>query len=164
MESTSQKPRPLEYAMVSTARTAAINSTGRKIRPKSRTRRTQSRTALAKLHATPSSQSASRNPRYDRGGAYPLARRRRLLSKSYTPARSASFSTLITGPSSGNTHGHPLVAMSGSVAAQKTAPAMRGTGVIGRPASMSFVGRLRIDVSLGGKYQNRVEELRSIGQ
>ena len=29
---------------------------------------------------------------------------------------------------------------------------MRGTGVIGRPASMSFVGRLRIDVSFRGNF------------
>src|SRR6266567_3593299 len=56
-ESTSQKTRPLEYTMASTAGTAAANSKGRKIRPKSRTSRAQSRTALAKLHAMPSSQS-----------------------------------------------------------------------------------------------------------
>jgi hypothetical protein len=148
---TSQERRPLENATASsTARMAAIKSTGRKIRPKSRNNRAQSFTAVTKLHsASPPSQasvSVTEN-RARPGGAYLLARRTRALSISYTPIRSASFSTLITGPSSGNTHGHPLVSGSGSVAARKTAPAMRGMGVNGMPASMSLIGSSRSEVS-----------------
>jgi hypothetical protein len=43
-----------------------------------------------------------------------------------------------------------------------TAPAMRGTGVIGRPASKSFVESLRIDVSSGELYQNWIRKLWSL--
>ena len=89
---------------------------------------------------------AEKTPR-EKKGTYLLARRTRSLSISYTPARSASFSTRITGPSSGRTQGHPLVAKSGSVAARKMAPAIRGTGVSGMPASSSLTGSPRIDVS-----------------
>src|ERR1700677_1724217 len=62
--------------------------------------------------------------------------------------------SLPIGAESGNTHGHPLVAISGSVAARKTAHAMRGTGVSGRPASMSLEGRPRMEVSFGANYLN----------
>ena len=34
---------------------------------------------------------------------------------------------------------------------------MRGTGVIGRPASISFVGRLRINVSFGKRIKIKIE-------
>lgn len=94
------------------------------------------------------------NPRMNWAGAYLMERRIRRSMISYTPARRASFSTRITGPSSGSTHGHPLVAASGSVAARKTAPAIRGTGVIGRPASKILTGRPRIAVSFFLKNRN----------
>ena len=70
---------------------------------------------------------------------YLMRRRTRLFSMSYTPSRRDSFLRRRTGPSSGSTHGHPLVVGSGSVAARRMAPATRSTGVVGMPAVMSFV-------------------------
>ena len=58
----------------------------------------------------PLSAPAAAENTHAKNGTYLVARRIRLLSISYTPARSASFSTRITGPSSGSTQGHPLVA------------------------------------------------------
>ena len=58
------------------------------------------------------------------------------------------------GAESGNTHGHPLVTISGSVAVRKTAHAMGGTGISGRPVSMSLEGRVRMEVSFGASYLN----------
>jgi hypothetical protein len=65
------------------------------------------------------------------------------------------------GAESGNTHGHPLVAISGSVAARKTAHAMRGTGVSGRPVNMSLEGGLRMEVSFRENYLNWIGKLRT---
>lgn len=129
---------------------AATNNGGRKIRPKSRVNRAHPFTVAVRLdHATPTITALvwPENPRMNWAGTYPMERRIRRSSISYTPERSASFSTRITGPSSGSTQGHPLVVASGSVAARKMAPAIRGTGVIGRPASITLTGRPRIPVS-----------------
>lgn len=64
---------------------------------------------------------------------YLTMRLTRLFSISYTPSFKTSFLSRRTGPSSGSTHGHPLVARSGSVAARKMAPATRSAGVMGMP-------------------------------
>jgi hypothetical protein len=141
--------RPLLTAMPtpSPATGTPMSSTGLKIRLKSRTKRAQNLTVAAMLqrqrhqHLTPTRANTQAK------GTYLAARRTRSSSILYTPARSASFSTRMTGPSSGSTNGHPLVEKSGSVAARKMAPATRGTGVIGMPASISFTGRSRMDVS-----------------
>ena len=120
------------------------SSTGRKIRLKSRTKRKQNLMVAVMLRAHRQHKRSKQ-----KGGdvTYLAARRMRLSSILYTPARRPSFSTRMTGPSSGSTHGQPLVERSGSVAARKMAPATRGTGVIGMPASRSLTGRSRMDVS-----------------
>ena len=121
------------------------SSTGRKIRLKSRTKRKQNLMVAVMLRTH--RQHKRSKLKGERDVTYLAARRMRLSSILYTPSRRPSFSTRMTGPSSGSTHGQPLVERSGSVAARKMAPATRGTGVIGMPASRSLTGRSRMDVS-----------------
>lgn len=122
------------------------SSTGRKMRLKSRTKRKQN-LMVAVMLRTHRQHKRSKQKGGTRDVTYLAARRMRLSSILYTPSRRPSFSTRMTGPSSGSTHGQPLVERSGSVAARKMAPATRGTGVIGMPASRSLTGRSRMDVS-----------------
>ena len=79
--------------------------------------------------------------------SYLMTRRTRLFSMSYTPSCRVSFLQRRTGPSSGSTHGQPLVVGSGSVAARKMAPTTRSTGVHGMPAVRTFVFQLMMLVS-----------------
>jgi len=51
-----------------------------------------------------------------------------------------SLSDLNTCPSSGNSHGHPLISILGSVAAYTIAPAALLTAVIGTPADFEISG------------------------
>lgn len=88
----------------------------------------------------------------------------RLFSVSYTPSCKTSFLRRRTGPSSGSTHGHPLVAPSGSVAARKMAPATRSTGVIGMPTARALDFQSIILVSAGVANDKLVNNDTEMGQ